>query len=230
MEERFGCSIRWWGSEGGEAIPITKERKEGGRMPAPLQPRPPLGLPKGSVRALLTLLILAVVIVQVIRGATVEPLWIRTLMIALAHYFTSRRFISLPPEVIRRLESEGYLEEERNPLYLPRLTIRLVIALIFIALAAHLYKEDKLFQPQALSLVGVVFAYLLGTVFRGLLDLWPGWRQSGAGRGWEDLKALVVLVVLAITATVYLFDRADLIPQHARPIPLGLVLFYFGSR
>ena len=68
----------------------------------PRQSRPPLGLPSGSVRALLTLLIVAVVLVQVARGRDVEPLWTETLMIALAHYFTSRRFLRLTPEVIRR--------------------------------------------------------------------------------------------------------------------------------
>src|SRR5688572_26309267 len=96
------------------------------------EPRPPLGLPSGSVRAILTLLIVAVVVVQVIRGTEVERLWIETLMIALAHYFTSRRFISLPPDVIRRLETEGHVEHEAHPLCLPRHSIRAILALTFI--------------------------------------------------------------------------------------------------
>jgi hypothetical protein len=50
------------------------------------------------VRALLTLLIVAVVLVQVARGREVEPLWTETLMIALAHYFTSRPFLRLSPD------------------------------------------------------------------------------------------------------------------------------------
>jgi hypothetical protein len=85
---------------------------------SPLKPQPPLGLPSGSVRALLTILIVAVVLVQVARGREVEPLWTETGMIALAHYFTSRRFIRLAPEVIRRLEAEGQMEVESHPLYL----------------------------------------------------------------------------------------------------------------
>ena len=36
-------------------------------------------------------------------------------MIALAHYFTSRRFIRLSPEVIRRLTEEGQIEAEPHP-------------------------------------------------------------------------------------------------------------------
>ena len=74
---------------------------------------PPLGLPSGSIRAFLTLLIVAVVIVQSVRGQEIDMLWTETLMIALAHYFTSRRFVRLPPEVIDHLKKEGRLETER---------------------------------------------------------------------------------------------------------------------
>jgi hypothetical protein len=168
---------------------------------------------------LLTLLIVAVVIVQLGRGQPVELLWTETLMIALAHYFTSRRFIKLPPEVIHRLTEEGQIDDEAHPLYLPRYTIRAILILAFAALAVYLYRQDRLFHSQSLSILGVVFAYLLGIVAR--------FRTV---RGWEDVKALVVLVVLLCTAGAYLIDRPYLVPQQLRDIALGLVLFYFGSR
>lgn len=138
--------------------------------------RPPLGLPRGSVRALLTLLIVAVVIVQLARGHEVELLWTETLMIALAHYFTSRRFIRLSPEVIRRLTEEGQIEAEPRPLYLPQYSIRLILVAAFVGLAVYLYRQDRLFQSQAISILGVVFAYLLGIVAR--LRSVRGWRIS----------------------------------------------------
>jgi hypothetical protein len=178
---------------------------------------------------LLTLLIVAVVIAQMARGRAVEPLWVETLMIALAHYFTSRRFVNLPPELVRRLEAEGHLEGEANPLYLPRLSIRAAIVLAFVGLAAYLYHEDRLLQAQALSLLGVVFAYLLGAVARTLLGWWRRWRHGGVARRWDDLKAAAVLLGMAVAAA-HLLDRPDLIPPQARNVPLGLALFYFGSR
>jgi hypothetical protein len=58
--------------------------------PLPAGNRPPLGLPSGSIRAALALLIAAVVVVQMARGQEVELLWTETLMIVLAHYFGSR--------------------------------------------------------------------------------------------------------------------------------------------
>jgi hypothetical protein len=185
----------------------------------PSECRPPLGLPGGSVRALLTLMIVAVVVVQMARGLEVELLWTETLMIALAHYFTSRRFIRLPPEVIRRLTEEGQIELEAHPLFLPRHSIRAILVLAFVGLAVYLYQQGRLFQPQSLSILGVVFAYLLGIAAR-----------IRAIRGWEDYKAIVVLLILACTAGAYLADRSDLVPRLLRDVTLGLVLFYFGSR
>jgi hypothetical protein len=191
------------------------------QRPAPPSPaiRPPLGLPSGSIRALLTLLIVAVVVVQMGRGQEIELLWTETLMIVLAHYFTSRRFIRLSPEVIHRLTEEGQIEAEPRPLYLPRYSIRVLLILAFIGLAVYLYRQERLFHTQALSILGVVFAYLLGSVTR-----------IRSVRGWEDLKAVVVLLVLLSTAVLCLIGRGDWVPHQLRAITLGLVLFYFGSR
>ena len=199
-------------------------------MPTPVPTRPPLGLPNGSVRALLTLMVVAVVVVLVARGDDVEVLWTETLLIAMAHYFTSRRFINLAPDVLRNLEAEGYLDAESNPLYLPRHTVRVVLILAFVGLAAYLYREHRLFELQTISLLGVVLAYLLGIVVRGLVSWWAQGGHARSVRGWEDVKALVVLGVMTYTATAYLVDRPDLVPHHLRSATLGLVLFYFGSR
>jgi len=192
--------------------------------------RPPLGLPNGSVRALLTLLVVGVVILQVVREREVEPLWAETLMITLAHYFTTRRFINLAPDVIRRLQIEGHVETESNPLYLPRHSIRVLLIATFVGLAVYLYQKDRLLHAQTLSLLGVILSYLLGNVMRFVLVWWTKGRETATLRGWEDIKAVVVLLVLLVIAGAYAADRADLVPGVLRNVALGLVLFYFGSR
>jgi hypothetical protein len=164
-------------------------------------------------------MIVAVVMVQMVRGQPVDVLWNETLLIALAHYFTSRRFINLGPDEIKRLAAEGCVETESHPLYLPRRSIRVILVLAFAGLAVCLYRQGRLFQSESVSIVGVVFAYLLGIVTR-----------IRRVRGWEDLKAVVVLLVLACTAAAYLSDRANLVPHTLQNITLGMVLFYFGSR
>ena len=154
-----------------------------------------------------------------VRGEKIELLWTETLMIAMAHYFASRRFIRLPPKEIKRLVAEGYIELEARPLYLPSYSIRLVLIASFTAVGVYLYLQGRLLEPQSLSILGVVFAFLLGVFVR--MQTVPG---------WEDAKALVVLAVLIVTSGAYLLGWGDCVPQPLQAVTLGLVLFYFGSR
>jgi hypothetical protein len=191
---------------------------------------PPLGLPNGSVRALLTLLIVAVVVSQVARGQHVSTLWTETLMIALAHYFSTRRFIKLAPELIHQLEAEEAVETELHPLYLPNNSIRTIIFAAFLGLAVYLWTQNRLFESEEMAILGVVFAFFFGTIAKMALHWWTKGKQTHAVRGWQDFKAIVVLLVLAYTAGVYLLDPATPPPTGLRNATLGLVLFYFGSR
>ena len=200
-------------------------------LPAPPpSTRPPLGLPSGSVRALLTMLVVATVVTQIVRNEELAPLWTETLLIALAHYFTTRRFINLPPEVLTRLERDGYVDAESHPLFLPRTTVRLTLLATFLGLTIYLYRRGQLWELQALSLLGVVFAYLLGYVTRHFVNWLFQGKRPAMHAGWEDFKAICVLALMAYTAGVYLCHRPDLAPHLVRNTALGLVLFYFGSR
>jgi len=192
--------------------------------------RPPLGLPTGSIRALLTLLILAVVAHQIVLGRTVAVIWTETLVIALAYYFTYRRFVSLPRDVIVRLEHEGTLPKEPNPLWLPRHSIRFLIILAIAELGAYLYREQRLLEPQVITIFGTVLSYLLGVFISSVTSWWTKGRKTLATHLWEDIKAVAVILVLAATAGLYFLGEADLVPSWLQTATVGLVLFYFGSR
>lgn len=195
---------------------------------------PPLGLPVGSVRALLTIIVMAVVGSRLARGLTVDALWIQTLLIALAHYFTSRRFVSLTPEALSRLEQEGLIEQERHPLFLPRNSIRTLIVLSFLGLAAYLYRErqnlDRQALTQAVSLLGIVFAYLLGALARTVGGWFRRRRSAPASGTWGDIKAMTVLIVLVLAAIPEFLNQPLGLPEVFHQIALALMLFYYGSR
>ena len=191
---------------------------------------PPLGLPTGSVRALLTLIVVAVVVAKMVFHRTLNSIWIETLLIALAHYFTSRRFVTLSPEVMRRLEDDGAIDRERHPLYLPKNTIRFLIIAAFVGLGIHLYREERLFEKETITLLSMVFAYLLGAIVGGISN-WFRLRRSQPPSGtWGDIKALVVLAAILIVAVVELLDAGAMLDSRVERIALGLTLFYFGSR
>ena len=116
------------------------------------------------------------------------------------------------------MTDEGQIEANHSPLLAPY-SIRLILVLAFIGLAVYLYRHDRLFHSQAMSILGMVFAYLLGIVAR-----------IRSVRGWEDLKAALVLLVFLCTAVPFLMGQGDLVPHQLQDVTLALVLFYFGSR
>ncbi len=191
---------------------------------------PPLGLPVGSVRAILTLFVVVIVCMSVARGHDLDLIWTETLLIALAHYFTSRRFVSLPPDVLKKIQEQGLIEQDKHPLFLPRHSIRFLILAAFVGLGVFLYKEKRIWEPRAVSLLGIVAAYVIGAFFRHM----GSWLGSRTGRrpssGWGDLKAIIVLLAVAIAGIPELMSMPDLLPDMAHRIALGLMLFYFGSR
>ena len=191
---------------------------------------PPLGLPTGSVRALLTLIVVAVVVTKMVFNRTLDFIWIETLLIALAHYFTSRRFVSLSPETMRRLEDDGAIDRERHPLYLPRNTIRFVIIAAFVGLGIHLYREQRLFEEKTIALLSMVFAYLLGAIVGGISNWFRLRRSQPASGTWGDIKALIVLTAILLIAVVEILDQGPMLHPLVERIALGLTLFYFGSR
>jgi hypothetical protein len=197
-----------------------------------------LGLPAGSVRALLAVLIFATTWgLLVIQPNQEVPDYIRDLLfIIMGHYFAARR-------------RSGPVEElGPPPLYLPRGSIRLILVVGSIAVAILLFRRGRLTavddNPGVVTLL-LVGGFLLGVALN-TLSTW--WRDRGhqTPRIVEDLRALitmaaaVILAILVWNRVLVLFpaDFADalLTPRvhlgrlGVEHILAAVVGFYFGSR
>ena len=200
-------------------------------QPSP-RPRHPLGLPAGSIRALLTLMTVGFIVAQTVRGQPIGLLWSEALMIVLAHYFAYRRFVPLSPAVREQLKAAGLIDDELQPLYLPQHSLRIVIVLAFVGLGVFLYREQRLFEPAAIAVLGSVGAYFLGIAFNAVAALWRRRHPGPRSMFWDDLKALVTLLAMTAAITVQVAGWLPLIPfgEKLEALPLALMLFYFGSR
>ncbi len=191
-----------------------------------------LGLPAGSIRALLTLMTVGFIIVQTARGRRVSLLWFESLIIVLAHYFAHRRFVALSPALIQKLTAEDLLEDEPHPLFLPRHTLRTLIVASFVALAIYLGCEGRLRDPVGVPVLVSVGSYFLGIGFGSLAARFMKGKPVKGASWFDDLKALVTLLAVALAIAVQLFDWQQVIPfsDKLEALPLALMLFYFGSR
>jgi hypothetical protein len=202
-------------------------------VPKSVPKRPPLGLPAGSVRALLCLIIVSFLVIQTARGVRVDVVWSEALMITLAHYFTTRRFVPLSQELRAKLEVVGEIEPDESPLYLPKHSVRILLVGAFAGLALYLHTHHRLFEAQSLSLLISVGAYLLGITARGFLAWWSRHTGLTSPAWWVDLKALATLAIVLSAVGLQLLGVGQvhgIETSRLQDFSLGLVLYYFGSR
>jgi hypothetical protein len=206
----------------------------------PVKPRHPLGLPAGSVRAFLTLMVLGTVWALLAMPPEKEihvPLYLHYLMfLVIGSYFGTRGSSNRAPG-------------EAPPLYLPRGSIRLIIILGFVAVIAWgVYQNpdflkrltptmEQLTEQPLLPLVifgaffvGVIISALAHMVLAGPLGL-PSWYQDI--QAWVSLLAVLGLgaeVIYQLVILPGLDPETALKLPHWQAILSGIVAFYFGAR
>lgn len=183
---------------------------------------PPLGLPKGSVRALVAMVMAATVLVLVIRGHDVPGALASLLLTIIGFYFGFR---AKSATLSDRLYDPTAARE--LPLYLPPGAIRLMLILCFIAAGALLASRGRLgaTREQAeffVILAGLVVGHYFAKVFR------PIGRGSKAVLG--HVKALVVMALTASLASVFISNADASMSQWSVIGLCATVSFYFGSR
>src|SRR5262245_18222736 len=171
-----------------------------------------LGLPAGSVRAILGFMVLALIWALMFAQKEV-PLYLHYLMfMILGHYYAARRSNVTPAEA-----------SEPEPLYLPRGVIRTLIFLGFVGVFASIYynhrdnmdelleeiKSDRL-RNKYLPLL-LVAAFFLG-LLAARIGVILGKRTAVRGRV-EDIQAwlsLIAVVALAIEVVIQLIINPTL--------------------
>ncbi len=198
----------------------------------------PFGLPPGSVRAVLALIVSATIwALLAFRPAVEVPDSLRDLLfIILGHYFASRK------------RSSGDVASGPPPLWLPKGTIRLLLFAGFGGVAVLLARQGRLSTPSVNP--GVVTLMLVAGFFLGVvaarLGEWLKEKGHRVPRPIEDLRAFVA-VAAAVGLMLLVFNREFgwLIPRHPELFDgsrwtLGrygpehlcsaIIGFYFGSR
>jgi hypothetical protein len=210
----------------------------------PLRVRHPLGLPAGSVRALLALMVLgliwAILVLQDTQNINPPPIYLYYLMLLiLGNFFAAHGHSIAGPGSV-----------ERSPLYLPRGVIRTILFLGFIGVFAWRYYKDQswdklwdLKQPE-LGRVPYLAFLIVGTFLLGiLLGHLIRWSQRGTNvapywfhdiLAWLALLAVIGLVIEVLILVVInpgLPEDRQIRQLPALEVPLAAVIsFYFGLR
>jgi hypothetical protein len=196
------------------------------------------GLPAGSIRALLALLVFGTMWgLLALRPTQEVPDYLRDLLfIILGHYFASRR------------RAGQVVELGPSPLYLPNGSIRLMLIAGCVGVGALLYSRGQMTAPGKHP--GVVTLWLVGGFLLGVaLNVVSGWLL-GKGRHTpriiEDIRAIIsvaaaLILVLMVWNRLYIVVPPERIDQALAPwfhlarfrlehALAAVVGFYFGSK
>jgi hypothetical protein len=182
----------------------------------------PLFLPRGSVRALVTLTTAVSTWILAFRGKEVPDYCLGLLLTIMASYFAFRRGSEEDGE-------ESFLnamEDRELPLYLPRGFIRWFLILGFMATGAFLLYQEKLSERTYLEFFAVLGSLLVGY---GAGKLAHRFRRGLLHALVSHLLALAVIGATGWLA--YLLLTGAHVRSEGLPLALASgISFYFGSR
>ncbi|MFO0815966.1 MAG: hypothetical protein U0796_22340 [Gemmatales bacterium] len=192
------------------------------------QDRHPLGLPAGSIRAILSIGIAGMFLLYLGHPkATHVPLYLHFLTFGLFLFFASHG---------KTIGTGGH-----SPLYMPKGTLRFLIVAAIVGVVGWLVWQDpqqvmKRMRPQEveLDLWAQLFACATGGFFFGWLIARGPWRTAPA---FQDFLAWIALLALLLMVAEALWkgfiDPAGIkVPNREtwESILLAVVSFYFGTR
>ncbi|MBN1918358.1 MAG: hypothetical protein JW889_10635 [Verrucomicrobia bacterium] len=181
----------------------------------------PLGLPHGSIRALVTAFVSATCWVFIFTGAAVPSSLLSLMLTIIGYYYglrstTARHRCTLSDEALGR----------RAPLGLPSGLVRGFLFVGFLASGIVLCAQGRLWCSEYLRFFGMIAGLLLGYVYT---RLFPAFRPTAFFTLVNHVKGVLVLVVTAVLMALIVAGRHDEYVDAAFALSAAIG-FYFGSR
>jgi hypothetical protein len=139
----------------------------------------PLGMPRGTVRAIITIMIVLFPFKYIFDNTQIPSEIINAIFLLVAFYYEARKGEDTRLKFIAEIiDPEKAIEEKKKdikPLYLPKYTVRISLLVILLVY----YIIDLLFRNIYLELTNtlidilvIAVLYFIGTFFRAILNLW----------------------------------------------------------
>ena len=137
----------------------------------------PLGMPRGTVRALMTIMLVSFPFWNIIIGVQIPPLIVNIIFIVVAFYFEARRgeHEKLKDIIDEIKTSDLYIGErikEKKPLYLPKYSVRFLLVVMLILIQIFIYiRPGFSFQVTntLTDLLLIIGLFIIGAAFRSVL-------------------------------------------------------------
>ena len=137
----------------------------------------PLGMPRGTVRALITIMIVAFPFGYILRGKEIPGLIVNAIFVTVAFYFEARRpDHEKLKKVVNEIKSPELvkidLRKQKMPLYLPKYSVRiLLVSMLLIFLIANYFGPQVPFQGTntIFDLLIIIVFFIIGEILGSIL-------------------------------------------------------------
>jgi H+/gluconate symporter-like permease len=138
----------------------------------------PLGMPRGTVRALSTIMIVAFPFGYIITGEAIPSLIVNVIFVVVAFYFEARRSEREKiRQIVNEMKSPDIIIEdpkkEKKPLYLPKYSVRILLVLMLtITLIANYFGPQIPFEVTntIFDLLIIIILFIIGASFRSIVN------------------------------------------------------------
>ncbi|MGE0193170.1 MAG: hypothetical protein AB7T63_14135 [Planctomycetota bacterium] len=187
----------------------------------------PLGLPVGSVRALLLLGLSARAVLDLRSDGEVAPWLLTALAIAASAYFASRSAMNASRGALQASAAGDAAGTRRHPLGLPAGSVRFLF-LAALAYGGWLWWQGHEDAAARMPVVWVAGAFVLGILVRWLMvRLRP---EDVGARFFDHLLALIALISVVGLVALAVTRRDASVSDWVQPLLAAVVVHYFGSR
>ena len=139
----------------------------------------PLGLPRGTIRAFITLLIVLFPFTYIIWDTEIKSEIVYTVFILVAFYFEARKGDDSRLKIIAEIKDPVKFAEEKRivvkPLYLPKYTVRislLIVLVVYYLIDLFVRNISLELTNTLLDILIIALLYFLGTFFRAIGKIW----------------------------------------------------------
>ena len=181
----------------------------------------PLFLPRGSIRALVTIAMALSCWILIFTGRDVPGYLLGLLLTIIGYYFGFRK-------KIKTAESRIFdaTAKEEDPLFLPHGFMRVLLILGFVISGVVLHVTGRLKEIHYLEFFVVLFGLIAGYVFARMFS---AYEETSFYVSLNHAKGVGALAAAAYLAYV-LLSRRHTDHGHIAMLLCALISFYFGSR
>jgi predicted RNA-binding Zn-ribbon protein involved in translation (DUF1610 family) len=182
----------------------------------------PLGLPRGSVRAIVTIVISMTIWLLLIRDRHV-PDYLLNLALVMVGYYFAFRALSTPLKGIPAVK----FKDSKEPLYMPKGVIRWILLGGFLIAGSFIFFRGELWDSYLFEFYVIIIGLSIGYSYR---KLYIEKMKRETPMWMKNIKSIIVLLASLTLFVVFTFTFIKDAPDLSIRASIAIIGFYFGSR